>query len=307
VSEGDFPIPRRLNIVVATALVAGLGVMLWTAGRVSVSGCVLVLAPLWGILMNAVYSLIHEAEHNLFHPDRRVNDAAGVVLALLFPAPFHLLRQGHLGHHLRNRSDDEAFDVYFPGDNALWKHAQLYGILAGFYWVVVVLSSVIALARPSLLQPDRVRFDRPTTALLESLNPRYARLIRLEALAIVALHGSLPWLLSVPLSHYVIVLYGFGLSWSGLQYVHHFGTVRDVRRGARNLKTWPLLDAVWLNHNYHLTHHMHPTVPWIHLPRIPLGIEATRQSLLRAYVRMWQGPRLTTTRVHNRYGGLVVR
>jgi fatty acid desaturase len=307
VIERDFRIPGRLNVVVAAALVVVLGVILWTAGRVSLAWCALVLAPLWGIVMNAVYSLIHEAEHNLLHGDARVNEAAGVLLALLFPAPFHLLRQGHLGHHLRNRSDDEAFDLYFPDDNALWKRAQLYGILAGFYWVVVALSSLIALARPSWLGPARVRFDRPTAALLESLNPKYERLIRLEALVIVVLHGSLPWLLSVPVSHYVIVLYGFGLSWSGLQYVHHFGTVRDVRRGARNLKTWPLLDALWLNHNYHLTHHLNPTVPWIHLPRVSRDADGARESLLRAYVRMWRGPRLTTVRVQNRYAGLVIR
>jgi fatty acid desaturase len=303
----EFSIPARLNVVLAVVLVATLGMLLWTAGRLSLVWCVLVLAPLWGIVMNAVYSLIHECEHNLFHPDRRVNEAAGVLLALLFPAPFHLLRQGHLGHHLRNRSDDEAFDLFFPDDNALWKHLQLYGILAGLYWVVVALSSLLALLSPSLLGPDRVRFDRPTAALLASLNPRYAGLIRLEAFAIMVLHASLPWLLSVPLSHYVIVLYGFALSWSGLQYVHHFGTVRDVRRGARNLRTWRWLDALWLNHNHHLTHHVHPTVPWIHLPRIPLGADGTRQGLLGAYVRMWKGPRLTTAHVENRYAGLVIR
>jgi fatty acid desaturase len=143
--------------------------------------------------------------------------------------------------------------------------------------------------------------------LLESLNPRYERLIRLEALTIVVLHGAIVWLLSVPLAHYVIVLYGFGLSWSGFQYVHHFGTVRDVRRGARNLRTWALLDLVWLNHNFHLNHHAHPTVPWIHLPALATGPDGERESLVRAYARMWRGPQLTTVRVQNRYAGLVVR
>lgn len=306
-SERAVPIPWRLNVAIATAQVAVLGAIMWTAGQVSVGWCALVLAPLWGIVMNAVYSLIHEAEHNLFHPDPRVNDAAGVLLALLFPAPFHLLRQGHLGHHLRNRSDDEAFDLYFPEDRPLWKRMQLYGILTGCYWVVVTLSSIVALVRPSLLRPGGVRFDRPTAALLESLNPRYERLIRLEAAAIVLLHPALVWLLGVPVLHYLIVLYGFGLSWSGFQYVHHFGTVRDVRRGARNLATWALLDLVWLNHNYHLSHHLHPTVPWIHLPALATGPEGERESLVRAYARMWRGPQLTTDRVQNRYAGLVVR
>ena len=306
-TERDFPIPGRLNLAIAGLQVAVLGGILWAAGRLGAWWCALLLAPAWGVVMNATYSLIHEAEHNLFHPHRRVNDAAGVLLALLFPAPFHLIRQGHLGHHLRNRSDDEAFDLYFAEDTAGWKWVQLYGILCGCYWAVVALSSVVAMIHPSFLRPDRARLDRPTAALLESLNPRYERLIRVEAMAILLLHGGLIWTWSIPVTHYLLVLYGFGLSWSGFQYVHHFGTVRDVRRGARNLKTWTVLDAVWLNHNYHLNHHMSPTVPWIHLPRLYTGPEFAREGLLRAYLRMWRGPRLTTARVENRYAGLVIR
>jgi len=306
-SERELPIPWRLNLALAVLTLAALLVLLRLAGQVGFWWCLTVLAPLYGVVMNAGYSLIHEAEHNLFHPDRRVNDAAGMVLALLFPAPFHLLRQGHLGHHLRNRSDDEAFDLYFPEDSALWKHAQLYGILTGGYWLVVALSSPIVLLRPSLLRRNAVRFDRPTAALLESLNPRYEAWIRLEALAVVLLHGGLLWLWQVPPAGYGVVLFGFGLSWSGLQYVHHFGTVRDVRRGARNLRTWALLDAIWLNHNYHLNHHLSPTVPWLHLPGLYSGPEFERGSLLAAYLRMWRGPCLTAKRVQNRYAGLVIR
>ena len=306
-TDPDLPIPGRLNLVIAGLQVCALGSLLWMAGRVDLWWCALALAPAYGVVINATYSLIHEAEHNIFHPNARVNEGAGVLLALLFPAPFHLLRQGHLGHHLRNRSDDEAFDLYFPEDSAPWKWLQLYGILCGFYWVAVTLSSPIAVVRPSFLRPDRARLDRPTAALLESLNPKYEGLIRAEAVAILLLHGALVWLWAIPVTHYLVVLYGFGLSWSGLQYVHHFGTVRDVRRGARNLETWALLDLVWLNHNYHLNHHLNPTVPWVHLPRLHAGPGFEREGLLRAYLRMWRGPRLTTTRVQNRYAGLVIR
>lgn len=300
-------IPGRLNLVIAAAHIAALAAILHAAGRVDLLVSALVLAPAYGVVMNAAYALIHEAEHNLFHADRRVNEAAGVTLALFFPAPFHLLRQGHLGHHLRNRSDDEAFDLYFAEDNRLWKIAQLYGILLGLYWVFVALSNVVALCAPWLLRRDRLRFDRPTAALLDSLNPRYERLIRVEALAAVLGHATLAYLSGIPPAHHAVVLFGFGVSWSGLQYVHHFGTERDVRRGARNLRTWALLDRLWLNHNYHLNHHLSPTTPWIYLPSLYTGRDYERESLARAYVRMWRGPRLTTVRVENRYAGLVIR
>ena len=49
------------------------------------------------------------------------------MLALFFSAPFHLIRQGQIGHHIRNRSADEAFDLYFENASRFWKCGQLYG------------------------------------------------------------------------------------------------------------------------------------------------------------------------------------
>ena len=108
-----FAIPARLNLVVASAqLIAMLGI-LWAAGQATQWWAVALLALGYGVVMNSGYAMLHEAEHGMLHPHRGVNDAVGTVLALFFPAPFHLIRQGHIGHHIRNRSDDEAFDLYF--------------------------------------------------------------------------------------------------------------------------------------------------------------------------------------------------
>ena len=251
--------------------------------------------------------MIHEAEHRILHPHPRVNDLCGVLLALFFPAPFHLLRQGHLGHHLRNRSDDEAFDFYVAGESALWRWAQLYGTLLGLFWVAIVLGNLVAAVLPALLRKPATPFDRSADALRQSLNPRYDRLIRLEAWAAIFLHVALMRAFQVPPSHYAAVLFGFGFSWSAMQYVHHFGTVRHVAYGARNLRTFGWLDRIWLNHNWHLNHHLRPTVPWVHLPNLFRGPQfEDREALLRAYLRMWRGPRFSTQRVENRFAGKII-
>src|ERR1051325_5754098 len=80
--------------------------------------------------------------------------------ALFFPAPFHLLRQGHIGHHLRNRSDDEAFDLYFDGDNVVWRWMVWFGILTGLYYVLVVSSNIIAATVPFILDRRHFKIDR---------------------------------------------------------------------------------------------------------------------------------------------------
>ena len=111
----DFAIPGRLNLWIAAGQAAVLLGLLAAAGSVSSPWALAGLAIGYALVMNSAYAMLHEAEHGSLHPNRVLNDAVGAGLALFFPAPFHLLRQGHIGHHLRNRSDDEAFDFYFDG------------------------------------------------------------------------------------------------------------------------------------------------------------------------------------------------
>jgi fatty acid desaturase len=111
----------------------------------------------------------------------------------------------------------------------------------------------------------------------------------------------------VPVWKYFVVLAGFGVMWSAMQYVHHFGTERDVQKGALNLRTSRLLDLLWLNHNWHLNHHLSPTVPWLYLPQVSDPHSPPRGQLLLAYLRMWRGPRFTHVRVQNRHAGKIIR
>jgi len=306
---GRFAIPTRANVAIMGCQFAALAGCFYAAAHVHRWWSIGVLAMGFGILMNSVYSIIHEAEHAMLFPSRRWNDLAGVVMTLFFPAPFHLIRQGHLGHHLRNRSDDEAFDLYFEDDHPIWRWLVLYGILTGCYWIVVVLSNVVFLVAPFAINKKYWEFDRPSEAFMESLNPRYRRLIQLEAVSVILLHTLIVWAFGIHLLNYAIMYFGFGLTWSSMQYVHHYGTERHVTRGARNLWIFGPLDAIWLNHNWHRTHHEHPTVPWTHLPGLSSDEHFQPQwgFLPLAYLRMWRGPRLASDHVENKFSGQIVR
>jgi fatty acid desaturase len=301
------PIPQRLNaLIIVVQLTAIAGCFL--ACREAESWVGLAVAALaFALVMNSVYAVIHEAEHGMLFSHPALNESAGVLMALFFPAPFHLLRQGHIGHHLRNRSDDEAFDLYFEGEQAAWKYLQLYGILTGFYWLVAVLGNIVVLLFPSVLTRERFTFDRPSAAFMASLNPRYNTLMRAEAVAVLVVHPLIVWLLGIPVLNYAAMYAAFGFSWSAMQYVHHFGTTRHVLEGARNLWLWRPVDMLWLNHNWHLTHHKHPTVPWIHLQRIGSSENPECGFLPVHYLRMWRGPSRATDRVENRYAGRIIR
>ena len=300
----NYRIPARLNIAIATVQLLAMLALLWGAGRVTTWWAVALLALGYGVIMNSAFAMLHEASHGLLHPRRGVNDMVGAILALFFPVPYHLFRQGHLGHHLRNRSDDEAFDLYFEGENRFWKGLLLYGTLTGLFWVVIFLTNLFVLLCPSLTMPARI--NRTAEAFLESFHPRYRRLVQGEALAVILLHLGLVWMWRIPLSHYLAVMFGFGFIWSAMQYVHHYGTERDVLKGARNLRTFRLLDWIWLNHNWHRNHHSQPTVPWLYLPQLGDPAEP-RGRLLSAYFTMWQGLRPATEHVENRFAGKIIQ
>ncbi len=300
----DERIPSQLNLCIAVAQLATMLTIFRAAAAVTHWWLVALLALGYGVVMNSAYAMLHEAEHGMLHPRRGLNDFVGTVLALFFPAPFHLIRQGHIGHHIRNRSDDEAFDLYFENENHFFKCVQLYGTLTGLFWVLIYVTNLFVLIRPSLALPARI--NRTTDAFLESLNPRYQRLIQVEALAVIALHVGMVWVWHIPLTHYFAVIFGFGFTWSAMQYAHHYGTERDVLKGARNLRTFRLLDLIWLNHNWHRNHHAQPTVPWLYLPFLE-DPGQTRGSLLAAYFRMWRGPRPADKHVENRFAGKVIQ
>ncbi len=306
-NSGTSPgIPNLLNAGIIAAQLLAVASCMASLCFIESWWALAIVHLLFGIVLNSVYSIIHEAEHSMLFSSRRWNDFAGAAMSLLFPAPFHLIRQGHLGHHMRNRSDDEAFDFYFDEDHKLWKVLVLYGILTGFYYVMVVLSNVVFLLFPFRDDKKYWHVDQASAAFMESLNPRYHWIIRLECLSAIALHTTIVWLLPIPLTSYLVMYAGFGLMWSGMQYVHHYGTERHVTRGARNLWIWRPLDLIWLNHNWHLTHHSHPSIPWNRLPDTDVEGNPDRGYLLSAYLRMWRGPRLASERVRNQAAGKLI-
>jgi len=307
VTDRSTVIPSQANAVIVGLQVLAIAGCIYFASAATDWWQLALLAVAFGILMNSVYSIIHEAEHGMLFTNRVWNDTVGAVLALFFPAPFHLLRQGHLGHHLRNRSDDEAFVLYFEEDHRVWRGLVFYGIITGLYWVVVALSNVAFLLFPFSTRTRYWEFDRSSLAFMQSLNPRYRYLIQAEAAAAIVLHIAIVWALRIPVGNYLLMYAGFGFMWSAMQYVHHYGTERHVTRGARNLWIWRPLDALWLNHNWHLTHHENPTVPWIHLPGLGATENPKRGFLVTAYLRMWRGPRRTDEHVQNKYAGRIIQ
>ncbi len=289
----DMPIPARLKTALVAAVAVGAVALLWLGSRCESWYAVLVVGVVFSYLLLTNYALLHEATHNNLHPDPRANHALGFITGLFFPVPFRMVHATHQGHHRRNRTDYEMFDLYYPTDNRLLKFGQWYGILCGLFWPMIPLGAVLFALCPALLQARPFRSARSSSYLLGDIRAAEVRAIRLELLLMIGCYAVLCYLLELHWQN-TAVLYGcFAVNWSTRQYVGHAFTRRNVIEGAWNLRHNALMSLILLHGEYDLNHHRRPDVSWYYLPRLCAEDDPPRRSYLRQYLRLWLGPRPT--------------
>jgi fatty acid desaturase len=288
--SADMPIPDRLNLaVVAAVFGAALG-LLWLGSRAESWYAVLGIGVLFSYVLLTNYALLHEATHHNLHSNPRVNYALGVLTGLLFPVPFSLIHTTHQGHHLRNRTDHEMFDLYYPADRRVVKFAQWYAILCGLFWVVIPLGAVLFAVWPALLRTRAFRRARSSSYLLGDVRAAEVRAIRGEVLLTGLFFAGLFGLLSLKGPNTLALYACFAFNWSTRQYVGHAFSRRHVVEGAWNLRHNRLMTLVLLHGEWDLNHHRRPDVSWVYLPGLSLP-EESRPSYVRQYWRQWRGPR----------------
>jgi fatty acid desaturase len=284
------PITNRLNVLLVGAVFSAAVALLWLGSWVEPWYAVVAVGVAFSYVLLTNYALLHEAAHGNLHARPRVNFLLGLITGMLFPIPFSLIRTTHQGHHLRNRTDFEMFDLYYPTDNRLLKYGQWYSILCGLFWPIIPLGAVLFAVCPAVLRIRVFKQARSSNYLVGDVRGAEVRAIRQEVLLIAAFFTSLFWLLHLNWWH-TLVLYGcFSFNWSTRQYVGHAFTRRDVVEGALNLRHNPLMTWVLLHGEYDLNHHRRPDVPWYYLPRLSAPDE-TRPGYLGQYWRQWLGPR----------------
>jgi len=296
-SAKELPIPGALNLALAVAApAAALGLLVF-ASRTPSWGWRIAAAVAFSYVNNTIFSLLHEAVHSHLHANRTVNEWAGRFLAAFFPTGLGFQRICHLGHHRRNRTDEEVFDYILPGENRTVKTIQWYGILTGLYWLIPPLGCLLYLLWPGFFRlPERLRTSRyfrqtSTGAMLSGFADAPEGTIRLEILLSCALQAAFIWALGLTPAGWLTCYAAFGINWSSLQYADHAFTERDVHDGAWNLRVNRLVQYLFLNYHHHKAHHQNPQVPWLHLPKLVDDSEE-RPRFLKIWLRMWRGPRI---------------
>jgi fatty acid desaturase len=269
------PIPARLNGFLAAGHIAAnlfqffvLPLFLLPASP----WWALALLPL-AALNNPFWSLIHEAIHDMFHPSRRVNRAAGRVLAVFFGSPFVILRLSHLLHHKLNRSAIEATELYVTEKTSKARASVGYfaNIFGGLYFLELSSPLLFFLPRKVLQRMERKYFggaDLPGHLMRGLLRDEGIREMRVDGLVIMALVTASAASYGVywPCLAGLLTTRAFLISF--LDNVYHYGTPIDDTFYARNLSLPAVCAAGLLNFNLHGIHHRNPAIPWIRLPLV---------------------------------------
>lgn len=283
-------IPHRLNTALTLTVVSALVGLLALGARVERGWALGLCVAGFALLFQTQFALLHEATHLKLHPDPRWNHGLGVLCGLLFPLSFSMLAITHWSHHLKNRSDQEMFDLYYPHQSRVARTVGWYGMLLGLWYWVIPPSLLLLLVAPGVFRRTAERlhvaeaiFHHPTLSV---------RRMRLELLLCVLVLGGLCGLSGLSVGRLALFYGVAGALWSGTNYLEHSYAPRDVLLGAFNLRApWPY---GWLNlhRELDLNHHRYPDVSWIHLPALSPPGEPRRSYVLH-YLWQWTGPKPT--------------
>ena len=254
----------RMNIAVLCAQVAGWAVCLAAAPRLSDTIWLPAVIIFFCLMMQGVFSMMHECFHGHAHRSGAVNSLMCWLATTVFGASATLIRINHLGHHVRNRTRAELVDYIESDESALQKIVSYYFAILGGIWLASFLGSLILALMPARAV-DRLSAKADTNtyaAAFADFKPEDFRKIRYEVLAGVLWWAGAFWLLDLQLAYVLLFYAAFAFSWSSLQWIYHVRTPLDVVEGTYNLRAPFPVRALFLNFNYNLTHHRDPGLRW---------------------------------------------
>lgn len=275
-------LPRELQTksVIGAALFVGFS----TALFVIPAGTAFWLAtwspwPLWArvlawlpccLLAAQGLHLIGWVGHEGFHFNLAENKKVSAVVGLLFSSMILSFMQigasiSHKTHHaLTNQAGDPDIAI-FRRFRGFWQRLMLGRVTCSRIYLRNTMRMLLGRSFPEYWA--RPPFRWPTMRRLALLNA-LASLTFLCVYAVIAWYHPVGAIAAIAVPHVVAVLY------TGLRsYVEHAGTQIGEFRDSRTRTAWFFSCWYYFN-NYHLEHHLYPSVPCYRLPRVHRWLRA---------------------------------
>ena len=282
---------ERQNLAVLAAQVFACGALIQLLHADVAAIWKLPVLVLFCLVMQGVFSMMHECFHRNGHSSPGINWAMGAVAATLFGASYTLIRVNHEGHHQRNRSAAELAEFILPGERPAFKIGLYYFATMGGIW----LGSFVATLLLPFVPFRSVKGLAVRMTSMDGYNRSFAEFdrrdwgfLRLEAALATAAWCGCAWLLGWDWRVLLVAYAAFAFSYSSLQWVYHMRTPLDRIEGAYDLRLPTPVRWLFLSFNYNLAHHRFPRAPWQDLHALVDPRET--QPLWYRYLRVFMPP-----------------
>jgi len=228
---GDFnPTLLMFLVAVAMAIVSTLGYWYWHW----VDWCSFVINV---VALHLVGTVIHDASHHVAHRDRVINAVLGHGSALMLGFSFPVFTRVHMQHHANVNDPENDPDHFVSTGGPLWL------IAARFFYHEVFF------------------FKRQLWRKYELLEWFLARLAVGTIVYIAIQNDFIGYIFNFWFSPALVVGLALGLFFDYLP--HRPFQERDRWKNARVYPS-PILNLLIMGQNYHLIHHLWPSIPWYH-------------------------------------------
>ena len=236
-------VPRILLDVLLWTLAAGVAE---SFGRWWITAPIILLIgalPLHDLLVHG-----HEGTHDLISRNPHVNEVLTWLTLGLVGISSTAHRAFHLDHHLDPHTDrDPEFQLF---------NSVVRGV-PGWAYLVIPAAAQLGIN----LYPFRCRKHN-----------QHRRRVAIDVACAIALHAALALMLGIKL----YLLFVIAPMYSGLFFAsvlrgiceHHAVKAGNKWTNARSVATNRWLEFFWSNVNYHLEHHLFPSVPFHRLPEL---------------------------------------
>lgn len=187
------------------------------------------------IALHLVGTVIHDASHNVAHQNRIMNAVLGHSSAMMLGFSFPVFTRVHMQHHANVNDPENDPDHFVSTGGPLWLIAPRF-----FYHEVFF-------------------FKRRLWRKYELLEWFLARLAFGTIVYLAIRYGFVDYLFNYWFSPALVVGLALGLFFDYLP--HRPFEERDRWKNARVYPS-PILNLLIMGQNYHLIHHLWPSIPW---------------------------------------------
>jgi fatty acid desaturase len=275
--------PNLIKIPLFTGLMIALTVLAWKADTTWLRWATYIAI---GYLWMGMVTFMHDALHYTLFRSRIANWVFGILCMLPIFATFVGFREDHVEHHRHNRSprDPDAFTMGKRG-------------VADFvlFYAYALIGGVLSFLHFNFIYPF-TKFGPRLWAI-----QLFEIMLKAGVYWVVLDYAAERGVLDKALSVWLWPVFVLSLLNSMRFIAEHHGTPWDAGQmaGTRTVISNPINSFFWNNINWHIGHHVYPSVPWYNLvelhrllePEIAASGAVVDRSYLAVYWRaLRQGP-----------------